>query len=163
MHGFNLLLLTRLHFPVLPAHRFYIPPHVHIYRHPRFFWFHGCQKICKNHFYNRFVEDFYVAECVDVKLERFQFKAPAIRHIMNFNAPKIRKIGKWTNTCELRRRNRNPLLASGSFFIRKSHKRRGFFEPRAQFHKINLLIILPFAIEFLRSFHKVRPSAAFFA
>lgn len=88
----NLVILAsnvKLHFVKFLANGFYVSSYVHIDLYSGFFGLNCCEKIGKNDFGDGFVENFDVAEVVDIDFERFELQAVLVRNIADLYAAKV--------------------------------------------------------------------------
>src|SRR2546425_10488000 len=107
---------------VRPHRRFDIPAHVEVA-----FYFDaqriaGFHKVFENHINRVFVKDLYLAKRVDVELQTLQFDATLVRHILDANPRKVRKVRKGTDASKLRHLKINFDLAAGKL-IKESIER----------------------------------------
>src|SRR3989442_309951 len=107
---------------VRPHRRFDIPAHVEVTFNIDAQRIAGFHKVFENHINRVFVKDFYLAKRVDVELQTLQFDATLVRHILDPNRRKVRKVREGTDASKLRHFKLNLDLAAGKL-IRKSVER----------------------------------------
>src|SRR3989441_9568151 len=125
---------------VRPHRRFDIPAHVEVA-----FYFDaqriaGFHKVFENHIDRVFVKDLHVAKRIDIELQTLQFDATLVRHILDTNRRKVRKVREGTDASKLRHFKLNFDLAAGKF-IRESVERikvHLFARRRANIETLNI-------------------------
>src|SRR6266571_6092157 len=107
---------------VRPHRRFDISAHVEVAFNIDAQRIAGFHKVFENDIDRVFMKNLHFAKRVDIKLQTLQFYATLVRHILDTNRRKIRKVRKGTDASKLRHLKINFDLAAGKL-IRESVER----------------------------------------
>src|SRR2546423_7338203 len=125
---------------VRPHRRFDIPAHVEVAFNIDAQRIAGFHKVVENDINRVFMKNLHFAKRVDIELQTLQFYATLVRHILDTNRRKIRKVRERTDASELRHLKLNFDLAAGKL-IRESVERikvHLFARLRANFETLNI-------------------------